>query len=69
MEIKLEQQIVLGVSKDFTHKFRPQEVKMTNKVLEKNETVLFVGQVSQGFRSKNATLKNNLAFYKLMLLK
>ena len=70
--IKIEKQpgttYCLGC-KDFTHNFRPQEVKMTNKVLEKNETVLFVGQVSQGFRSKNATLKNNLAFYKLMLLK
>ena len=34
--------------KDFTHNFRPQEVKMT-KCLEKNQTVLFVGQISQAF--------------------
>ena len=32
--------------KDFTHNFRPQEVKMT-KCSEKNKTVLFVGQISQ----------------------
>ena len=35
--------------KDYINNFRPQEVKMTNKVLEKNQTVLFVGQISQGF--------------------
>ena len=35
--------------KDYINNFRPQEVKMTNKVLEKNRTVLFVGQISQGF--------------------
>ena len=36
--------------KDFTHNFRPQEVKMTNKVLrEKNQTVLFVDEISQDF--------------------
>ena len=36
--------------KDFTHNFRPQEVKMTNKILrEKNPTVLFVDQISRSF--------------------
>ena len=35
--------------KDFTHNFRPQDVKMTNKVLEKNQTVLFVDLTDQGF--------------------
>ena len=36
--------------KDFTHNFRSQEVKMTNKVLrEKNQTVLFVDEISQDF--------------------
>ena len=35
--------------KDYINNFWPQEVKMTNKVLEKNRTVLFVGQISQGF--------------------
>ena len=34
--------------KDFTHNFRPQKVKMT-KYLEKNQTVLFVYQISQDF--------------------
>ena len=34
--------------KGFTHNFRPQEVKMT-KCSEKNLTVLFVDQISQGF--------------------
>ena len=33
--------------KDFTHKFRTQQVKMTNK--EKNQTVLFVDQIRQDF--------------------
>ena len=35
--------------KDFTHNFRPQEVKMINKYLEKNVTVLFVNQINQDF--------------------
>ena len=34
--------------KDFTHNFRPQEVKMTNKVFREKK-LLFVGQISQGF--------------------
>ena len=34
--------------KDFTHNFRPQEVKMT-KCLEENLTVLFAGQINQDF--------------------
>ena len=35
--------------KDFTHNFRPQEVKMTNIVLREKSNLLFVGQISQGF--------------------
>ena len=35
--------------KDYTHNFRPTEVKMTNKVLRENLTVLFVGQINQDF--------------------
>ena len=35
---------------DFTHNFRPQEVKMTNKVLrKKNQTVLFIYLINQDF--------------------
>ena len=34
--------------KDFTHNFRPQDVKMTNKVL-REKSVLFVDQISQDF--------------------
>ena len=34
--------------KDFTHNFRPQEVKMTNKVL-REKSVLFVSQINQDF--------------------
>ena len=34
--------------KDFTHNFRPQDVKMTNKVL-REKSVLFVNQISQDF--------------------
>ena len=33
--------------KDFMHNFRPQEWQI--KCLEKNKTVLFVGQISQNF--------------------
>ena len=52
--------------KDFTHNFRPHEVTMTNKVLRKNRTVLFVAQIR--FSKQNtATTKNNSALYKLML--
>ena len=34
--------------KDFTHNFRPLDVKMTNKVL-REKSVLFVNQISQDF--------------------
>ena len=47
--IKIEKELGTTYCKDFTHNFRPQEVKMTNKVLEKNLTVLFVGQINQDF--------------------
>ena len=35
--------------KDYTHNFKPQEIKITNKVLEKNQTALFVNLVNQEF--------------------
>ena len=35
--------------KDCTHNFRPEKVKITNKILKKNLTVLFVGQINQDF--------------------
>ena len=36
--------------KDFTHYFKPQEVKMKKKKCsEKNQTVLFVDQISRRF--------------------
>ena len=34
--------------KDFTHNFRPEKLKMTNKVL-REKISLFVDQISQGF--------------------
>ena len=34
--------------KDFIHNFRPQEVKMTNKVLRENQT-MFVDLINQDF--------------------
>ena len=50
--------------KDFAHNFRPQEVKMTNKVLrEKSNCVFFFDQISRGFYNKNATTKNNSTLY------
>ena len=33
-------------------KFRAQEVKMTNKLSEKNLTVLFVDLINQDFKNK-----------------
>ena len=38
--------------KDFTHNFRPQEVKMTNKVLREKSNCLFLGQINQDFKTK-----------------
>ena len=35
--------------KDYTKNFRPEKVKMTNKVLEKNPIVLFVDLINQDF--------------------
>ena len=35
--------------KDNTNNFKPQEVKMTKKCLEKNKTVLFVDPVNEDF--------------------
>ena len=35
--------------KDYTKNFKPEKVKMTNKVLEKNLIVLFVDLINQGF--------------------
>ena len=42
--------------KDYTHNFKPQDVKMTNEL-----PVLFVDLVNQNFQSKSTTKKNNLA--------
>ena len=35
--------------KDFTHNFRPQEVKMTNKVLREKSYCVVCGSVKSGF--------------------
>ena len=35
--------------KDYTDNFKPQEIKMASKCLEKNQTVLFVVPVNQDF--------------------
>ena len=35
--------------KDYTDNFKPQEVKMANRVFRENETVLFVDLVNQDF--------------------
>ena len=44
--------------KDYTHNFKPQEVKMT-RCLKKNQTVLFVDPVNQDFWNKNTTWLSN----------
>ena len=45
---EIETMYCLGC-KDYTDNFKPQEVQITNKVLEKNQTVLFVDLVNQDF--------------------
>ena len=42
---EIETMYCLGC-KDYTHNFKPQEVKITNKVLKKNQTVLFIDLVN-----------------------
>ena len=39
--------------KDYTHNFKPQVVKITNKAREKNQTVLFVDLINQDFQKLN----------------
>ena len=54
--------------KDFTHNFRPQEVKMTNKVLrEKYNCVVFQSNKSRFLKPKHKNKNKNSTFYKLML--
>ena len=54
------------VCEDVAHNFRPQEVKMTN-YSKKNQTVLFVDQISQKIFKKITTIKNNPMLYRIML--
>ena len=54
--------------KDFTHNFRPQEVKMTNKVLRKKyNCVVFRCNKSRFLKQKHKNKNKNSTFYKLML--
>ena len=54
--------------KDFTHNFRPQEVKITNKVLrEKYNCVVFRSNKSRFLKQKHKNKNKNSTFYKLML--
>ena len=53
--------------RDFTHNFRPQKVKATNKVpREKSNRVVCQSNKSR-FLNKNTTTKNNSMLSKLML--
>ena len=38
--------------KDYTKNLRPQEVKMTNKILRENLTLLFVDLINQDLKKK-----------------
>ena len=53
--------------KDFTHNFRPQEVKMTNKVLREKSHCVVCWSNKSRFLNKSTTIKNNSTLYKLML--
>ena len=44
--------------KDYTQNFRPEKVKMTNKVLRGNLTTLFVDLISQDFKIKSKLTTN-----------
>ena len=52
--------------KDFTHNFKPQKVKMTNKVLKEKSSCV-VCQSNKSKFLKQHSNKNNLTFYKLIL--
>ena len=53
--------------KDFTHNFRPQEVKMTNKVLREKSNCVVCRSNKSRFLNKNTTIKNNSTLHKLLL--
>ena len=53
--------------KDFTHNFRPQEVKMIKYSEKLNCVVCWL--INQGFWNKNTTTKSNSTLYWLMLQK
>ena len=55
--------------KDFTHNFRPQEVKMINKALREKLNCVVCWLINQGFWNKNTTTTNNSMLYWLMLQK
>ena len=60
MEKKLGTTYCLGC-KDFTHNFRPQEVKMTNKVLrEKSNCVVCQSNKSRFLKQKHNSNKKKL---------
>ena len=44
--------------KDYTQNFRPEKVKMTNKVFRGNLTTLFVDLISQDFKIKSKLTTN-----------
>ena len=49
--------------KDFTHNFRPQEVKMTNKVLREKSNCVVCRSNKSRFLSKSTATKNNSTRY------
>ena len=49
--------------KDFTHNFRPREVKMTNKVLREKSNCVVRRSNKSRFLKKNTTIKNNLILF------
>ena len=49
--------------KDFTYNFRPQEVKMTNKMLRKKSNSVVSQSNKSRFLKQKHTTKNNLTFY------
>ena len=50
--------------KDYSQNFRPQEVKMTNKVFrEKSNCVVCQSNKSRLLKQKHNNKKNNLSFY------
>ena len=47
--------------KDYSHNFKPEKLKMTNKMLREKSNCAVVDLLNQDFKNKNTATKNNSA--------